>query len=56
MEEKTKEWLKTFKQGEKSVFDFLKEIKNVDWEAEYEAWSNADEYNTLEGKLIKRYV
>lgn len=54
-EDLTKEWLKGFKQGEQSVLEFLKDMKGLDFDEEYESWSNADEYTKLNGEVVKRY-
>ncbi len=50
-----KQWFEGFKQGELSVLEFLKDIKGLDFDEEYESWSNADEYTKLNGEVVKRY-
>jgi len=50
-----KGWKDGWKDGEESVLQFLKEMKNLDFDEEYESWSNADEYTKLNGEVVKRY-
>ena len=49
------EWYKGWKEGVKSVMEFLKEIKGLNFEEEYDGWENADEYTKLNGEIVKRY-
>ena len=50
-----KEWKEGWESGEKAVLQFLKEIKDLDFEEEYKEWANADEYTKLNGEVVKRY-
>jgi len=50
-----KRWFEGFKEGELSVLEFLKDMKGLDFETEYQSWANADEYVKLNGEVIKRY-
>ena len=54
-EELKKEWFKGWDEGVKSVLEFLKDIKGLDFEEEYNSWENADEYTKLDGEVVKRY-
>ncbi len=54
-EQLVKEWAKGWSQGEKSVLEFLKDMKQLDFEKEYNSWANADEYTKLNGEVVKRY-
>ena len=54
--EKTKAWLEGYKEGEKSVIQFLEEMKGLDFQEEFKSWSNADEYTKLNGEVVKRYA
>ena len=49
-------WKKGWKEGVKSVLEFLKEIKGLNFEEEYNSWANADEYTKLNGDVVKRYA
>ncbi len=50
-----KQWFEGFKEGELSVLEFLKDMKGLDFNKEYESWSKADEYTKLNGEVVKRY-
>lgn len=54
--EKIKVWFEGYKEGEKSVIQFLKEMKGLDFQEEFKSWSNADEYTKLNGEVVKRYA
>lgn len=49
------EWILGWKEGVKSVLEFLKDMKGLDFNEEYNSWENADEYKKLNGEIIKRY-
>ncbi len=49
------QWKKGWKDGEESVLEFLKDMKGLDFEKEYQSWANADEYTKLNGEVVKRY-
>ena len=53
---KTKVWFEGYKEGEKSVIQFLEEMKGLDFQEEFKSWSNADVYTKLNGEVIKRYA
>ena len=55
-EQLVKEWAKGWSQGEESVLEFLKDMKGLDFEEEYNSWANADEYTKLNGEVVKRYA
>ena len=48
-------WQNGWEDGIKSVLEFLKEMKGLDFEEEYHNWENADEYTKLNGEVVKRY-
>ena len=50
----TKIWFEGCKCGSEIVLEFLKEIKNVDWEEEFKAWSNCDSYRNWKGEVIDK--
>ena len=52
----TKEWMNGYREGEKSVLEFLKEMKGLDFQEEFNSWANADEYTKLNGEVVKRYA
>lgn len=51
----TKGWKVGWNEGTKAVLQFLKEMKNLDFEEDYNNWENADEYTKLNGEVVKRY-
>ena len=56
---KTMTWHEGWEEGEKSVFDFLREmtlLEGIDeLEEHYRRWCNADEYTKKNGEVVKRY-
>ena len=50
----TKIWVEGCKAGSEIVLEFLKEVKNVDWEEEFKAWSNCDSYSNWKGEKIDK--
>ena len=54
MNKLVEEWKKGWKEGEESVLQFLKEMKGLDFEEEYQSWANADEYQTINGEIVQR--
>lgn len=52
MESKIKIFQDGFRSGTFSVLEFLKEVKNIDFEKEFEAWSNCDYYYNWKGEKI----
>jgi len=52
--DKTKIWFKGCKAGSEIVLEFLKEVKNIDWEEEFKAWSNCDSYTNWKGERIDK--
>ena len=54
MEDKTKAWLDGCNSGSEMVLEFLKEVKNVDFEEEFNAWSNCDSYTNWKGEKIDK--
>jgi len=54
--EKTKVWFEGYKEGEKSVIQFLEEMKGLNFQEEFKSWSNTDEYTKLNGEVVKRYA
>lgn len=48
------EWKKGWKSGESSVLEFLWDMKELDFEKEYNQWANADEYTKKNGEVVKR--
>ena len=45
-----------YKAGIASVFEFLNNVKNIDFEKEFDAWANCDYYYDWEGNKIKNGV
>ena len=52
--ELTKAWHEGCKAGSEIVLEFLKEVKNIDWEEEFKAWSNCDSYINWKGGKIDK--
>ena len=49
------EWKKGWNEGVSSVLEFLKDMKGLDFDEEYNSWESADEYTKLNGEVVKRY-
>lgn len=52
----SKDWMNGYREGEKAVLEFLKEMKDLDFQKEFNSWANADEYTKLNGEVVKRYA
>jgi len=52
--ELTKAWHEGCEAGSEIVLEFLKEVKNIDWEEEFKAWSNCDSYINWKGEKIDK--
>lgn len=52
---KVESWKDGWSEGVKSVLQFLKEMKELDFEEEYYKWEKADEYTKLDGTIVRRY-
>jgi hypothetical protein len=53
-EELTKAWFKGCKAGSEIVLEFLREVKNIDFEEEFNTWSNCDSYTNWKGEVIDK--
>ncbi len=49
-----KEWIEGCRAGSELVLEFLKEVKNIDFEEEFNLWSNCDSYTNWKGDKIDK--
>lgn len=49
-------WSSGYNSGTKVVLEFLKEVKNIDFEEEFDAWSNCDYYTNWKGEKIDKCI
>ena len=54
MSEHSKAWFQGCKAGSEIVLEFLKEVKNIDFKEEFNAWSNCDSYTNWKGEIIDK--
>ena len=52
--ELTRAWFDGCKSGSEIVLEFLKQVKNIDFADEFEAWSNCDSFTNWKGEVIER--
>ena len=53
-EKLTKAWIKGCNSGNEMVLEFLKEVKNIDFEKEFKLWCNCDSFINWKGEKIDR--
>lgn len=52
--ELVEQWKDGWKGGVDSVLEFLKDMRGLEIEQEYNQWANADEYIKLNGEVVNR--